>query len=293
MPLRLKKIGNRIVEVVGGRAIHPVNVRTGGFYRLPATEELHELEADLAWALEAAMDTVEWVSAFDVPDFDRDWDLIAVREAGDYPMMGNHIASSSGRMDIPVQTFDAQVSEHQVPHSTALHSSWTGGEYLVGPLARFAVNRDGLTGRAATAADAAGLGAECRNPFRSIVVRAVEVLAACDDAARIVASYTAPGTPAVDVPPRAGVGRGASEAPRGLLFHRYELAADGTIVSAAIVPPTAQNQAAIEHDLRSLIEQNLDLDDERLTKRCEQLIRSYDPCISCATHFLDLQMDRR
>ena len=290
--LRIKKIGNRIVEVIGGRAIHPINVRVGGFHRLPTAAELHELQDELEWARQAAVDTVGWVAGFPFPDFERDWDLIALRDENAYPMMGERIASLSGRLDITTSAFPEHIAEKQVEHSTALHSTWAGGEYVVGALARYAVNHASLPGIARRAAADAGLDAVCRNPFRSIVVRAVEVVAACDAALDIIAAYQAPPSPAIPVAPRAGVGHGATEAPRGLLYHRYELDAGGTVVSATIVPPTAQNQAAIEDDLRQVVAVNLDLDDESLTHRCEQVIRSHDPCISCATHFLDLRVDR-
>ena len=120
----------------------------------------------------------------------------------------------------------------------------------------------------------------------------MELVYACDEALRLIDGYEPPAAAAVEVPPRAGVGYGATEAPRGVLFHRYRLAADGTVDSARIVPPTAQNQACIEDDLRRFVAARLDLSDERLTYECEQAIRNYDPCISCATHFLDLHVAR-
>ncbi|MBV8527638.1 MAG: Ni/Fe hydrogenase subunit alpha [Candidatus Dormibacteraeota bacterium] len=291
--LRLKRLGNRIMEVVGGRAIHPVNVRVGGFYRLPTAGELGELVHELRWALGAAMATVEWVSGFRAPAFEGDWDLIALAEPGAYPSLGRSVQASSGRLDIDAADFLAHVHERHVAHSTALHSSWAGGEYLVGALARYAISHAALPPQAAMAARDAGLGEMCRNPFQSIVVRSVEMMVACEEAMRIIDGYEAPRTPSVQVAPRAGVGHGVSEAPRGLLYHRYELAADGTIASATIVPPTSQNQAAIEHDLRRFAAENSGLDDATLATRCEQLVRCYDPCISCATHFLDVQVLRR
>ncbi len=184
------------------------------------------------------------------------------------------------------------VEEH-VEHSTALHARLVDrGEYLLGPLARFALNADELSPVASDAATAAGLSAGERNPFRSIVVRAVEVLYACDEALRIIDVYREPDAAAVEVVARAGVGYGWTEAPRGMLWHRYECDAEGSITSARIVPPTSQNQAAIERDLFHFVEHHLDLDDDELGRRAEQVIRSYDPCISCATHFLDLTVDR-
>jgi sulfhydrogenase subunit alpha len=290
--LRLKKVGNRILEVIGGRAIHPINVRVGGFYRLPDESQLAELVPELEWARQAALETVEWVAGFSIPSYEGDWELVALAADGDYPIMGRHIGSSSGRLQIPISEFSDHIHEEHVEHSNALHGRWDGGEYIVGPLARYSLNHHALPAVARQAAADAGLGTECRNPFQSIVVRAVERVAACDEALRLIEGYVAPAAPSIEVVARAGVGHGASEAPRGLLYHRYEIGADGLITSATIVPPTSQNQRAIEHDLTHVVEANLDMDDAALTARCEHTIRNYDPCISCATHFLDLRVDR-
>jgi coenzyme F420-reducing hydrogenase alpha subunit len=162
----------------------------------------------------------------------------------------------------------------------------------VGPLARYALSAESLSGLARDAAQEVGLAGMCRNPYRSIVVRAVEILYAVEESLRILETYHPPDTPAVEVRPRAGVGAGWSEAPRGVLWHRYEIDDEGTIRDARIVPPTSQNQAMIEQDLRLCVERFADLPDHELRARCEQTIRNYDPCISCATHFLDLAVTR-
>jgi sulfhydrogenase subunit alpha len=289
--LRLKKAGNDIVELIGGRAIHPVNARVGGFYRAPTRGELATLIGPLERARDDAAATVRWVAAFNFPDYEHDYTFLSLQEPGHYPVLGGRLVSNRG-LDVPEAAFDDHVSERHVEHSTALHAHLDGGDsYLVGPLARYALNRDHLHPSARQAANEAGLGGTCRNPYRSIVVRAVETLHACEEALAIVAGYEEPDCPAVEVQPRAGVGHGCTEAPRGVLYHRYELAADGTILDAVIVPPTAQNQPTIEHDLWHVVERNLHLDHDSLTRRCEQTIRNYDPCISCATHFLDLTRD--
>jgi len=290
--LRMKKLGNRLLEVIGGRAIHPINVRVGGFYRLPEQAELEDLVPELEWARQAALDTVEWVAGFPIPSYEGEWELVALAAEGDYPIMGRRIGSVSGRLAIPISEFSDHIHEEHVAHSNALHGRWDGGEYIVGPLARYSLNHAALPEVAKQAAADAGLSAECRNPFQSIVVRAVELVAACDEALRLIGSYEAPSSRSVEVIARAGIGHGASEAPRGLLYHRYEIDEEGTIISATIVPPTSQNQRAIEHDLTHVVEANLDMDDVALTARCEHTIRNYDPCISCATHFLDLRVDR-
>jgi sulfhydrogenase subunit alpha len=290
--LRLKKAGNDLVEVIGGRAIHPVNVRVGGFHRVPTRRELRRLRDPLERAREDAAETVSWVAGFDFPECEIESPLVAVSDPGHYPVIGGRVVSTAG-LDIAEQEFLDHVVEEHVPHSTALHAALDGGEYVTGPLARYALASDRLAPAARDAARTAGLGAVERNPFRSIVVRAVEVLHACEEALRIVDSYDEPDRPAVAVAARAGIGHGCTEAPRGLLYHRYELDDAGTILDARIVPPTSQNQRAIEHDVWHVVEDNLDLDDEALARLAEQTIRNHDPCISCAAHFLDLRRVER
>jgi sulfhydrogenase subunit alpha len=290
--LRLKKAGNAVLERVGGRAIHPVNPRVGGFHRAPTRAELDDLATTLRPALDDAVATVHLVAGLDFPALELPHDLLALHHPDRYAIEAGRIRSSRG-LDIPAQEFAAHVVEHQVPQSTALHATLDGRRYLTGPLARYSLNSAQLSPSARQAAAAAGLGATCRNPFRSIVVRAVETVHAVEEALAIIARYERPDPPAVPVPPRAGVGYGVSEAPRGLLYHRYRLDAGGRILTATIVPPTSQNQAAIEDALRTVVGTRVDLDDAELTALCERTIRAYDPCISCAAHFLDLTVDRR
>jgi coenzyme F420-reducing hydrogenase alpha subunit len=290
--LALKKAGNAVMTLLGGREIHPINVRVGGFYRTPRRRELQPLADQLRWARDAALETVRWVATFDFPDCERDYEVVALRHDGEYPFNEGRIVSSRG-LDIAPAEYDDHFEERQVERSTALHSHRRGGgPYLVGPLARYSLNFDRLSPLAQEAAREAGLASTCTNPYRSIIVRAVEVLYACDEALRLIDIYEEPERPAVVVQPREGIGHGATEAPRGLLYHRYRLDTDGTIAEARIVPPTSQNQASIEEDLRRFIAGWIDLPDETLRHRCEQTVRNHDPCISCATHFLRLEVDR-
>ncbi len=300
--LALRRAANAIMSTIGGRSIHPVNVRVGGFYRVPGRDELRPLAEQLRGCLDLAVETVRWVAGFDFPDFSVGHQLVSLRQSGRYPIDGGTVVTSGG-LEFGADEFEEHVIEEQVPHSTALHARLAGhdsqanpaagdGRYLTGPLARYSLNSRWLPPAAADAARSAGLDPICRNPFQSIVVRAVEVVCAVEEAIALIDGYAPPSEPFVPAAPRAGTGHGASEAPRGLLYHRYELDGDGTVVSARIVPPTSQNQAAIEADLRGFVASRLDFDDEALTQACEQAIRNYDPCISCATHFLRLRLER-
>ena len=201
---------------------------------------------------------------------------------------------STAGLEIAPAEFPDHIVEEQVPHSTALHARIRErGNYVLGPISRYALNHDRLSRLARDAAAEAGLGPVCRNPFMTIVIRSVEMLYAADEALRLLADYEPPDPPSVEVAPADAAGSGWTEAPRGMLWHRYELAADGRIRAARIVPPTSQNQASIENDLRGFVQANLDLPDAELRWRCEQAVRNYDPCISCSTHFLRLEIDRR
>jgi coenzyme F420-reducing hydrogenase alpha subunit len=290
--LALKKTGNAVMTVVGGREIHPVNVKVGGFYRVPRRAELAPLREQLERARETALETVRFTAGLDFPDYEQDVELVALAEDGEYPIDRGRIVSDRG-LDIPLDGWNDHFVEEHVARSNALHARLRArGTYLVGPLARYALASELLSPGARAAAAEAGLGAVCRNPFQSIVVRSVELLYACDEAIRLIDEYEEPDRPAVDFEVRAGVGHGATEAPRGVCYHRYAIDAEGTILEAQIVPPTSQNQRAIEDDLRAVVERSLDLPDKQLGLLCEQTIRNYDPCISCATHFLDLTVER-
>ncbi len=292
--LRLKKIGNDILEAVGGRAVHPVNLKVGGFFRAPRKAEIRGLAESLKWAIDESVATVKLVGGFDFPALEQDYTFVALRHQRDYAIHQGRLVSNRG-LDIPAAAFLDHFDEEHVEHSNALQGFMKSdhGHYKVGPLARYAINHDKLSATARQAASAAGLGAVVRNPFQSIVVRAVEMVQACEDALALIEAYEEPDAPAVAVEPRAGVGHGMTEAPRGTCYHRYRLADDGSILEARIVPPTAQNLKTIESDLLKVVEANLDLADEALQWRCEQAIRNYDPCISCATHFLRLTVDRQ
>lgn len=290
--LRLKQIGNGILRLLGGREVHPINVRVGGFHRAPTRADLQALVPDLAWAIDAAEETVRWTAGLTFPDLRRPDELVALRPNGEYPFCEGPIESDQG-LSVEAAAFLDEFEEEQLPHSTALYATRRGGGgYLVGPMARFALNHEVLSPRARAVAQEVGLDPTARNPFRSIVTRAVEILHSFEEALRLVESYTPPDADAEPVSARPGVGHACTEAPRGILYHRYKIDERGLIEEARIVPPTSQNQYAIERDLFAYASSRVHLSDEDLRRGCEQTIRNYDPCISCATHFLDLRVNR-
>jgi sulfhydrogenase subunit alpha len=292
--LRMKRTGNAIVELLGGRAIHPVSPRVGGFTKVPSRRRLREGLADaLARGLDEAREAARWAAALDPPGFDQDYVFVSLSGEHGYPLESGDAICVSGRPDVALDDWGAASVETHVAHSHALHARLADGTaYLCGPMARLYHHAHRLHPVAREIMSEVGLEHHVRNPYRSIAVRAIEMVHAFAEAVDIVASYEEPDRPYEDAPPRDAAGCGATEAPRGLLWHRYEIGADGLVRDARIVPPTSQNQARIEEDLVSIAPTLLALPHERATHRCEQLIRAYDPCISCATHFLDLRIER-
>ncbi|MCK7580120.1 MAG: nickel-dependent hydrogenase large subunit [Chromatiales bacterium] len=288
--LRLQALGNDLIRLFGGRSVHPVGLCLGGFHRAPAPDEVAALRTRLGEALAEAEALLAWTAGLPLPDSDQDFICVALRHPDEYPMYSGRIVASDG-LDSDPAGFEREFSEFQVPHSTALHSLYRNRPYLVGPLARLHLNGDRLPPPVQTALDATGIVFPTRNMYHSIVARAAELLLAVHEAIRLLADDRP--VPRVAVPVRAGVGFGASEAPRGLLWHRYQVDAGGRIEAARIVPPTSQNQARIEEDLRQSLEAyGLEHGDDELRLRAETVVRNYDPCISCATHFLDLRVER-
>jgi coenzyme F420-reducing hydrogenase alpha subunit len=291
--LRMKKLGNSIMAAIGGREIHPVNVRVGGFYKAPPRADLLAFADELRWALDTADEAVDLVAGFEFPDFDMEYEFVALHHPDEYAIVDGRIVSSGG-LDIDVSEWPDHFEEQHVEWSNALHARIKDrGRYHVGPMARFTLNHEQLTPRARAAAERVGLRRGESNPFRSIIVRCVETILACESALSILDGYVPPDPPAITAEPRSAEGHGASEAPRGTLYHRYRIDRGGLIRDAQIVPPTSQNQSQIEEDLRRYIPGRTDLEDEVLQWQLEQAIRNYDPCISCATHFLDLTVERR
>jgi len=291
--LKLQSLGNDLIRLFGARSVHPVGACVGGFHHAPDRARIAALIADLEQALADAETLITWTASLDFPDDQQDFCSVSLRHDSEYPMMQGRLVSDQG-LDIAIEDYEQHFSEYQVPHSTALHSKLDDKPYLVGPLARMNLNSDKLPDATLAILHKAGIRFPCRNMFHSIVARAAEIHLAIVEAIHLLKRYTEPDKACHEVTPRAGSGYGCTEAPRGLLWHKYETDNKGNIVSARIVPPTSQNQARIEQDIAtSLQSAGLDQPEEALRLRAEKVIRNYDPCISCATHFLTLKIDRR
>lgn len=291
--LRLKKIGNSLLEILGGRAIHPVNLAVGGFYRLPKAADLKALIADFEWGLEAAIDTVRWVSKIPLPAIELPYDYVAIQHPAEYGIIEGEIVCSDG-LRIAHTTYEQHFAEVQVPHSTALQSRRipTGSAYFVGPLARLNLNREQLAEPAKRIADEIEFPTPCFNAYYGILARSIEVVHAFAEGLEHLRSYLGREQARASFQVKRGAGCAVTEAPRGLIYHRYEVDDQGRVELAKIVPPTSQNQAQVEQDLRAFLPSLLDESDAHIALSCERFVRNYDPCISCSTHFLSLRIER-
>lgn len=290
--LRIQALGNELMELFGARSVHPVGIRIGGFHAAPSLSQINAIHGKLRAALPEAEALIRWVAHIPVPQDDQAFVSVAMQHASDYAIERGQIVASDG-LRIEADAYEAHFAEHQEPFSTALFSTYQQQPYLVGPLARLNLNHERLPERVKALLAESGLVLPSRNLFHSMLARSVEILLALHEALRLLDDYRVPDSPYVDITPRAGVTTGCTEAPRGLLWHRYEIDADGYVVNARIVPPTSQNQGRIEEDLRlSLMNFGVDHPDDALRLHCEKVIRNYDPCISCATHFLRMNVER-
>ena len=290
--LRLQNLGNDLLTLFGARSVHPVGVRVGGFYRAPAIGDVDAVRGRVEGAVAEAEALVKWVATLDLPDDEQSFVSVGLRHPERYAIGEGRIVSDQG-LDIDALDWGEHFREYQIPHSTALYAAHRGQPYLVGPLARLNLNSDRLPAGVASVLAETGIGFPSRNMFHSILARAVELLLVLSEARDLLHAYSVPDAPAVGWQPRAGVAISATEAPRGLLWHRFEVDAKGQIQAARIVPPTSQNQARCEEDMRQSLEAfGLEQADDVLRLRAETVIRNYDPCISCATHFLKLKTRR-
>jgi len=290
--LMLQTLGNDLIALFGARSVHPVGLRVGGFYHAPSIEEVAQMQERLQAALPEAEALVAWAASLQVPDDHQQFVSAGLRHPDEYGIYSGNMVSDSG-LDIDVSRWDEHIREIHMPHSTALHAELDGKPYLVGPLARLNINLDKLPPETAALLAETGVVFPSDNMFHSLLARAVEVHMVVLQASQLLQNYALPDRPWADWQPKAGVAFGASEAPRGTLWHRYDVDDQGHVTSARIVPPTSQNQSRIEQDIAlSLQNFGLDKPEEAIRLHAETVIRNYDPCISCATHFLSLKVRR-
>jgi coenzyme F420-reducing hydrogenase alpha subunit len=287
----LRRLGNELLSIIGGRAVHPVSVRPGGFFSVPEKKSLLGLLPMLEKGYEEALEGIRWAASL----FDRaegkeeiQHDFVSLKDPEGYPMNRGKVVSSDGR-EMTMEEFRTSIEEYQVGYSTALHSAMKVNSqrksYMVGPIARLNLNYNSLPGEMKTMIEHLGIDLPITDISRSVIARSVEIAYAINEAVRIIRLYDEPARVA-DVRPHEGKATWITEAPRGVLIHHYEFDTEGNVVNARIIPPTSQNLAHIENTLYRFVSSNIDQPADYLKKGCERIVRSYDPCISCSVHLL-------
>jgi sulfhydrogenase subunit alpha len=288
MALKVKRAGNMIKEVMTGRSVHGCTVKPGGYTRIPTADELEGVRKALEESMDGARLSVELLASLRTPDFPRDENLFMAVDPGDvYGYSGDHILISNGERR-PVEDYRDLTNERTVPHSTAKHSYYQGKPFMVGALARLLLNRRKLRGESLEVANRVWDKLDPQNPFSNNLAQAIELVCSVERAIELIDWLLdhGIGEPRGEVKVRRGSGVAAVEAPRGLLYHFYEVDEDGKIVKADIVTPTAMNAANIEKYLRISAERLLAKGVESLEPHLEMLVRAYDPCISCSAHLV-------
>ena len=291
--IAIHRVGNLIMEKLAGRKTHPVRLVPGGFAMLPSTADLQDLKQQLEQTLPRLQTLAEAVAtlAGGFPSFERDTEYVSLVKAPTYPFYYGDIGSTDIDDWVSVHEFESVVNEYVTPQSTAKWTRWHRNSYMVGALARFNLNGHHLQPLAAATAKSLGLERGCCNPYMNNVAQVVESVHIVERSLEILDELLTAGIQAetARVEPRAGLGVGAVEAPRGILFHKYELDAKGNCLQANMCIPTNQNHANIQQDLEALLPKIIDKEPDEIRLLMEMLVRAYDPCISCSTHFLNVE----
>jgi coenzyme F420-reducing hydrogenase alpha subunit len=274
--MRLQTLGADVLRLFGGRAVHPVGIRVGGFHSAPAARDVAALVQRLAAAIPEAEGLVRWTASFAFPDDTQPFTSVALCHPSEYAIGAGRIQSGDG-LDISTGQFEQHFAMLQVAHSTALQLRLDGRPYLVGPLARLNLNFRELPPAVRVVLDTLPVAVPSHNMFHSVVARAVELLLAVHEAHRLLRDYATPGRPAVPVRPTAGTAIAASEAPGGLLWLRFEVDSRGVVRQVRIVPPTSQNQGRCEEDLAAALERfGLARSAAELLRQAARVVRNYD-----------------
>lgn len=284
--LRIKKLGNELTACVGGRPVHPMTAVIGGFTSEPDRRELGSFRERLMEAAHDAVQTVRLFAGFEEPEFETSGEMLALVSDTEYAIYDGAIGAVDGAWRRAVSEYREVIEERVVASGNAKHSTVGGRTFMVGSLPRWGLSAGLLSPLAAKAAAEAGLGVTSRNPFLNNLAQAVELIDAAERCVGYIerlAEMEGDSRP-VSFRVAAGSGAGATEAPRGTLYHSYSIDDDGLIVAADVVTPTAQNLGNLEADMREFAPTVADRSPEGFALLIERLVRAYDPCLSCSVH---------
>ena len=281
---RLKEVGDRLTQLIGGRISHPVTPTVGGFTKLPSSEDLRRMVEELKEARRIIDMTVDFLSDIELPSFSRDYEFVALTSNDGYPVNSGILISNLG-LRFPEDEYCNYIEEKEVPYSTCKRTYINGrGTFAVGPLARVNMNFDKLTPSAKEAAEILGFKPPCYNLFSSHLARAIEILHFIDEAITVLENFKLRDEKPLEYEVRPGEGCAVVEAPRGILFHQYRIGRNKRIERANIITPTVHNVGSAEDDLLKYIPSIADLPEDAIKYKCERLIRCYDFCLSCSVH---------
>ena len=289
--LRIKKLSGDLCAMVSGRHTHPIAMTVGGFTHLPTVKELLAMKERLIAAREDMDETIALLKTLPWPQFERETEYVSLKKEEEYAFIDGVIATTDG-FSYELPDYRQVTNEHLVPHSTAKHCKHNRESYMVGALARFNNNYDQLRPRAKAAAAEFGMKPIVTNTFLNSAAQAIEMVHCIDDSIRIIDELVDRGIkeePRYQFRGKGGEGVGSCDVPRGILFHNYIIDDDGLVQGANCIIPTNQNYANMEADMRALVPQILGRPQPEITHMMEMLIRAYDPCISCSTHFLKVE----
>jgi len=291
--VNMKKVGNEIVRIIGGRAVHPITTVVGGFTKLPTEEGLYKIKEMLKSLYPDLETSLKVFKTLKIPSFERETEYISLSNKHEYALYDGDIKSSDG-WTINAQDYLSKINEKVVHHSTGKFCWASRDAYMVGALSRFNNNYLQLSDNAKSYAEELGLKSPSFNTFMINIAQFIEIIHSVDDSLRLIDELLETGLDEskamVKINVKAGRGVGAVEAPRGLLIHDYTYDARGRVTKANLIIPTNMNYANIEKDLETFVPQIIEKSEGEIKLGCEMLIRAYDPCISCSTHFLNVKL---
>ncbi len=291
--VKMKKIANEMVRVIGGRAVHPITTVVGGFTKIPTEEDLLRMRADLESLYPDAETSLQVLKTLKIPAFERETEYLCIYDEKEYNLYDGDLKSSDGWIIKP-EDYLSKINEKVVEHSTGKHCWASRDSFMVGSLARTNNNFEQLSDNAKTYAQELGLGYPCYNTYMNNIAQFVEIVHSIDDSIRLIDEILEEGLDEdkamVEVKPKASRGVGLVEAPRGSLIHDYTYDADGKVMKANLIIPTNMNYVNIEKDLEALVPNIIEKTEDEIRLACEMMIRAYDPCISCSTHFLNVTL---
>jgi len=293
LAIELQRISSGIVKTIGGRSLHPVNPRVGFFNSVPSAEKIQDMVKDFRQLKSLSAKAVNIFSSFRYPKLENRTDYLSLSQNGGYELYDGGITAFE-KLKFSPSDYMKYIEEEVVYRSTAKYARFGGKPYMVGAISRMNNNDKNLSPSAKELLKKSKIKIPCFSPFMNNMAQSIEMVHFSDMAIGTLEKYESGGMKAErpKIKPKSGEGVAACEAPRGTLYHHYKFDKDGKATFANIITPTCQNIRNMESDMQVLVPSIITDSDGKIKRTLEMLIRAYDPCFSCSTHFLDLQLRR-